>query len=893
MSSWLRSPAASAIPRRLFPAFRPPVRMLVRATLTALTAGLLALASRGAAQTSFTQFEGRQTHPIGLTPDGSKLLALNPPDARLSVFDVSNTANPIPVLLAEIAVGLEPVSLRARTEDEVWVVNEVSDSVSIVSLSRGVVVATLPCPDEPADVVFAQGKAFVSGARNNLLRVFDVTTRVEVAAISLQGLQPRALAVDADGTKIYAAFQNSGNRTTILPSNLAPPPPAPSNTNLPAPPQTAIIVAANDPRISHVLLDHDVAVISATNHQVLGYFSDAGTSLFDLALRPGADELWVANTEALNLVRFEPNLKGHFADNRVTRLELPTGAATAFDLNPGINYTLLPNPAAQSNALAQPMALAFTANGRHVWVAAFASDRVAKLDANDGTVLARVDMRAGAPNGSRRMRGPRGLTLHEGRLQLFVLNKMANSISIISTATDQLLAEIPAGSYDPTPAAVQAGRGFLFDARLSGNGTVACGTCHLDADRDGLAWDLGDPNGTITNVMGANLAIHDTTPQSRSMHPMKGPMTTQTLRGLATNQLLHWRGDRPNLRAFNPTFRDLMGGALLPDADLDAMMVYLATLRHHPNPNRKLDNTLPATLNGGDPTRGRSLFNLHINHCAVCHTPPSGSDNNVDDPRNIGATQSFKTPPLQTVYQRALLDTRVGVTNVAGFGLAHDGTGSRHFLPTIHFYELDQLSGVDFADVTAFVLAFETGTAPAVGASRTLVSGANSTNALADLALLEAQARLTNVCDLVARGRVAGVWRQYFYDKVSQLYRPDRAGEAALPRTNLLALLDPNDALTFLATPPGTGVRLGGDRDGDGWLDADEPRPALEVARTPAVLRPRWPESERGWLLEKASALSAPWQPDLRPRASDGTNQFVEQPFSEEPSQFFRLRRVW
>ena len=79
-------------------------------------------------------FEARQTHPIGLSPDGTRLFVLNSPDARLSVFDVSNGANPAPVLVAEIPVGMEPVSLRARTNEEVWVVNEVSDSVSIVSV---------------------------------------------------------------------------------------------------------------------------------------------------------------------------------------------------------------------------------------------------------------------------------------------------------------------------------------------------------------------------------------------------------------------------------------------------------------------------------------------------------------------------------------------------------------------------------------------------------------------------------------------------------------------------------------------------------------------------------------------------------------------------------------
>src|SRR6185295_6965617 len=116
----------------------------------------------------------------GLSPDGTRLFVLNTPDARMSVFDVSNPANPAPVLIAEIPVGMEPVSLRARTNDEVWVVNELSDSVSIVSVSGQKTLATLRTVDEPADVVFAQGRAFVSCARKNIVRVFDAITHEEV-----------------------------------------------------------------------------------------------------------------------------------------------------------------------------------------------------------------------------------------------------------------------------------------------------------------------------------------------------------------------------------------------------------------------------------------------------------------------------------------------------------------------------------------------------------------------------------------------------------------------------------------------------------------------------------------------------------------------------------------
>src|ERR1039458_5414153 len=61
------------------------------------------------AQNSYTNFEAKQTSPLRLSPDGTRLFAVNTPDARLSVFDVSQPTNPR--LIAEIAVGLEPRGL--------------------------------------------------------------------------------------------------------------------------------------------------------------------------------------------------------------------------------------------------------------------------------------------------------------------------------------------------------------------------------------------------------------------------------------------------------------------------------------------------------------------------------------------------------------------------------------------------------------------------------------------------------------------------------------------------------------------------------------------------------------------------------------------------------------
>ena len=829
-------------------------------------------------------FEGRHTHSIGFTPDGKRLLALNTPDGRLAVFNIENPANPAPVLVAEIPVGLEPVSLRARTNDEVWVVNEVGDSISVVSLSLGTVVATLPAADEPADVVFSQGKAFVSCARNNLLRVFDAATRQQLATIPLEGIFPRALATDAGGTKIFAAFLLSGNGTTVLPATQAPAPPLPGNIALPAAPQTALIVAATDPRIAYTVLDRDVAEIDAATGSVTRYLGAVGTNLFDIAIQPGTGNPWIANTDARNLVRFEPTLRGHVADHRLTRLDAGSGAATAFDLNPGINYGLLPNPAAQSTALAQPTALAFTADGSEVWVAAFGSDRVARVNAATGAVVASVDLR-GSGQTSRQMRGPRALVLAENPQRLYVLNKIANTVSIIGTAGGTVLAEVPVGSHDPTLTANREGQGFLFDARLSGNGTISCATCHIDGDVDGLAWDLGDPGGNLAAVFGANLFAGDPTIQPRTVHPMKGPMVTQTLRGLIEAAPFQRRGDRPVLEDFNATFATLMGGSTLAPADIASLAQYLPTLRPHPNPNRLLDDTLPATFLGGAPIHGEAIFNSPIHRCAECHADESAGTNNIDSPSVFGFPQPIKNPLLRTVYQRLIFNPLPGANSRSGFGLNHDGAGGVHARPG--------LSPADSHDVDVFIQCIETGVPPAIGLGATFdAQTAGDAELLGKVAVLEEHATAFEL-ELVVHGVVGGRRRAYFYNSSTSLYRPDVSGETSLTRTALLALLGGTDALTFLGVPYGRGSRIGGDHNSNAVLDGDEPMPVLTANLVGSDVHLQWPAQPPGWVLESTPDLNGQWQTVTRPRSAAGNSLQLDDPAGAAEMRFYRMRRAW
>jgi DNA-binding beta-propeller fold protein YncE len=122
-------------------------------------------------------------------------------------------------LVSEIPVGLDPISVRARTSTQVWVVNNISDSVSVVDLTSRNVVYTLKTRDEPSDVVFAgtPQRAFVSCSQANTVQVFDpANLRPAPVDVAISAEDPRALAVSPDGQTVYAAVFNSGNASTLL-----------------------------------------------------------------------------------------------------------------------------------------------------------------------------------------------------------------------------------------------------------------------------------------------------------------------------------------------------------------------------------------------------------------------------------------------------------------------------------------------------------------------------------------------------------------------------------------------------------------------------------------------------------------------------------------------------
>src|SRR6267142_5950906 len=142
--------------------------LVLRALITSLilSYGSNAFADTNPYSQAFAAFESGQVRPLAITPDKHFLLAVNTPDAKLEIFRINNFGLDH---RASVPVGLEPVSVAVRNNGEAWVVNHLSDSVSVIELSdtHSHVKRTLLVGDEPRDIVFAghaRNRAFITTA---------------------------------------------------------------------------------------------------------------------------------------------------------------------------------------------------------------------------------------------------------------------------------------------------------------------------------------------------------------------------------------------------------------------------------------------------------------------------------------------------------------------------------------------------------------------------------------------------------------------------------------------------------------------------------------------------------------------------------------------------------
>ena len=924
------------------PKFRISCRPFFRlaAQLTSSIVLISGIATAAIAQPSFITFESGHVRPVATTPDGTKLLAVNTPDNRLEVFTVNAGSL---TQTDSIPVGMEPVSVVARSNTEIWVVNHLSDSVSIIDLSASPakVVRTLLVGDEPRDIVFAGtafNRAFITTAHRGQQRsdssiasvpgaggpqlttegigradvwVFDATnlgttvggTPLEI--LSFFADTPRGLAVTPDGATVYVAAFQSGNQTTSIietevpngfGANGAPGPGSncyqtdsdPECEQSVAAPEVGVIVKFDGSKwvdskgkdwsnkVNFNLPDHDVFSINANTlaaGSIVNY-DHVGTVLFNMVVNPVTGKVYVTNTELPNHINFEgpgihggSTVQGRLSESRISVLDPSGQSVDVQHLNQHIDYSQLHTDsgadhaainAQRNSSLATPVQPVVSSDGETLYVAAFGSAKIGVFsveDIEDANFESTFDPTAASANYIATSGGPSGMVLDEANNRLYVLTRFDNQVEVIDLDTNNTVETHTL--HNPEPPEVVAGRPFLYDAfATSGNGEASCSSCHIFGDMDQLAWNLGNPDDHITtNTQPASIPVNVGT----SFHPMKGPMTTQTLRGMGTHGGMHWRGDRvdgffgtdpcaepsgapcsedSSFRNFIVAYEGLVGmEGTISNSEMQQFADFAMKIMLPPNPIRALDNSLSTAA-----ANGKALFNGRITdairNCNGCHTldPAQGFYGTGGKQSFEGETQTFKVPHMRNLYQKVGMfglssnNTFTG-DQVRGFGYLHDGS-----VDTVdHFLEanLFSLNDNDELILQAFSMEFPSDLAPIVGQQVTLTASNGAVaNSRIDLLISRANANFVSLmlggnvkeCDLIVKGTFNGAERGWIRQANGQ-FRSDV--DDVVSDATLRGYATTQGPLTYTCAPPGSGTRMGINRDEDNVLDGLDNCPAV------------------------------------------------------------------
>lgn len=851
---------------------------------------------------SFVNFESGQVRPLAMSADGARLFATNTPNSTLDIFNV--TENGLEQT-ESISVGLEPVSVAVYRDSEVWVVNHLSDSISVVDVSvkPARVIKTLLVGDEPRDVVFAGEErrlAFVTAAHRGQngpddtpidaklqtpgvgradVWVFDAENTGTslggdpLSVTSLFADSLRGLAVSPDNSTVYAAVMHSGNQTTAIGEiELSKPGPTTSKDAVQQP-DTGLIVQFDGETwrdgtgnnedlngksygslVPFSLPDYDIFQLSAEpSPTVQRRVTGVGTTLFNLTVNPVSGDLYVSNTEALNVNRFEGHsettstITGNIAHSRITIID--DGSVTPQNLNNHIDHDQSPATInARSLSVAQPLEMAVSKDGSRLYVSAFASQKIAIYNADDlaaGTFTNTVDTQIPLSGG-----GPTGLVLNEANNKLYVLTRFNNSISVIDVESNT--ESLAIALHNPEPSVVTAGREFLYDAaESSSHGDASCGLCHVFGDADALAWDLGNPDANVATNPNAFVSVFLKPSDPITFHPLKGPMTTQSLRGLENAGPMHWRGDRTGQNAsgnesielaafkeFNLAFPDLLGReSPLSNAEMQKFAQFALTINYPPNPIRALNNSLTDSQARGRDTYMNKSTTGDVFKCNDCHTldPESGhfGTSGLSSVEGDDISQEFKVPHLRNMYQKvgkfgnsgrfSATDGDFG-PQVRGFGFMHDGnmdTLDNFFKGDVFRFSRDaETDEAMRREVVDFVMAFDTNLAPVVGQQVTLSNTTGSdTDDRIELLMQRASTTPAPECDLIAKGTIEDKSVGYLL-QADQLFKGD-TGDLVDYSVLREKALQAGGAITFTCVPPGSGEWMGIDRNLDGQLDGE------------------------------------------------------------------------
>lgn len=815
---------------------------------------------------SALNFETVPTTPMCFSPDGAWLVALNTQGQRVAIYDTASWQR---INDIQVGMGASAIAWRPATR-EVWVTDRMQSCISVIDVDLGAIVRSIRVGGEPYGLVFspAADRAYVTSAGLQRVDVVRTSDDSVVKSIPVPAMSPRGIALQAGA--VWIAPFLSGNDTA--PRGL---PGAALDVRSVAPVSGAGVTPLPDRDLFAIrpqaLPANDVLDASATR-------SGLGTVLFNVHARPGTNELWIPNTDALNGVHTGEVafVRGQVVRNRITIVDaLGVQAPRFVDLD-----ALAP----AGTGCSQPTGVAFDPIRQRAYVCAYGSDRVVVLGLAGGNVTwegsLKIPGRTSYPLGS----GPRSCLVDASGQYLYVHMMMDKSVLRVDLASLP-----PSGSgvfdivtstglslgFELVAGGERFGRHLFHNGELSKSKTSSCGSCHVDGHTDGLAWDLShflDPEATPAPSLTFGTEV-------------KGPMLTQSTRRLKETGPYHWRGERRTLAEFNATFPNLLEHEVngVPsgiDGDIAYILFYTQNLALPPNPRQNLDRSLtPLQRQGAELFQERVLANGLT--CASCHALPLGSSGEIVTEVLPGVPSAIDVPSLRNVGDRAAsaftiggdFGTRAETGGGFGHGGAYPTLTSSYVAPTPAQAGPHQfaLAPNEVAAIEAFLMAFDTGVAPAAGFQTTATAANAAAIESGDLAFLIQQARAGN-CDLVAVRTPtvvngAFVVRSALFDVESGLFRQSSSLFAPLAPHALVVEAQSGSPVTFVGVPLGMGYPYALDRDMDGLLNLDERRLGLNPEFGNMDLDPYPDGYEVDWGLDPRTANGSGTSSDTTPPA--------------------------
>ncbi len=615
---------------------------------------------------SWTSVGVNACRPMALTPDNLRLYVVNVHDSKVRSFDFTGASG-----IQDWRVPWAPVSVAIYDVPSLslnWllVVSGGNHVLTILDRFTGELLEVVPLPFEPADILVDVGRqeAYISCSGADSLAVVDLTT-FAVVEHPVPSKHPTYLSFDDEGRVLIAPMISGNNSTT-------------ESTGANA---SFVIVDLDDPANSPSggLPDEDCFRFDPTTGTMTAVARRVGTILFGQGVNPANGKFWQLNFEASNkdpARQNEPAIRGTFGLNRLTITDLPDPGQpiadraihTFIDLDDS-DPVMAGQQIDPLRTVGLPIGLEFTGAGYGI-IVGLLTDNVTVLTPQ-GDFFTEFDLWQDPMEADPARHVPRAVLSNSLGTILMVYCSNTNLVQFYDASvapTINHVFDLDIG-FDPTPELVKLGRALFYDGSRSLHNNLSCASCHIDGRTDLLAWEL-----------------------SNTPFDEKGPLVTQTLKGIEKQGPFHWRGERANLDAFNVAFDGLLGGTPLddefPEDELGQFKAFVFSLNNTANPGQDETNFLTPGLSQpssqglvGSPIDGREHFltipSLGAQSCGDCHQLPSGTDSdmvrdiNDYNPALLRAKPTAfnelwrKDQPIVTVdgAQKPLLGT----------GLLHDG----------------------------------------------------------------------------------------------------------------------------------------------------------------------------------------------------------------------------